>query len=119
MPRVRKSVKSRNRRRRILKLAKGFRGTRSRHFRVAKQAVTRAMTNSYRDRKVRSRQFRRLWISRINAEARNNDISYSRLMHGLKLAGVEMNRKVLAEMAVSDKEAFASVVNIAKAELDK
>ncbi len=118
MARVRKSVKSRQRRRKILKAAKGFRGARSRHLRMAKQAVTRALTNSYRDRRRRARDFRKLWITRINAGARNNDITYNRLMYGLKLASVEINRKQLAEMAVNDKEAFTQLVGIAKEALN-
>ncbi len=118
MAKVRKSVPSRNRRRKILKAAKGFRGSRSRHFRVAKQAVIRAQTNAYRDRKRKKRDFRKLWITRINAAARNNDMSYNRFMHGLKLANIDINRKMLAEMAVNDKDSFAELVQMSKQALD-
>ncbi len=114
MAKVRSQVASRNRRRKILKAAKGFRGARSRHFRVANQAVVRALTNAYRDRKRRKRDFRKLWITRINAAARQNDISYSRMMHGLKVANIEVNRKMLAELAVHDPDAFAELVVSAK-----
>ena len=118
MARVKKSVKSRQRRKKILKAAKGFRGARSRQLRVAKQAVVRSMTNNYRDRRVRARNFRKLWITRINAEARNNGLSYNRLMFGLKQANVDINRKMLAEMAVNDKASFAQIVGIAKEALN-
>ena len=101
----------------VLKLAKGFRGGRSKQYRVAKQSVMRALTSSYAGRKQRKRQFRQLWIARINAAARMNDISYSKLMHGLKLAGVDINRKMLSEMAISDAEGFAKLVEVAKAQL--
>ncbi len=118
MARVKKGVKSRQRRKKVLKAARGFKGTRSRHLRVAKQAVVRAMTNNYRDRRRRARDFRKLWITRINAEARNNGLSYNRLMFGLKQANVDINRKMLAEMAVNDKAAFAQVANIAREALN-
>ena len=118
MARVKKGVKSRQRRKKVLKAARGFKGTRSRHLRVAKQAVVRAMTNNYRDRRRRARDFRKLWITRINAEARNNGLSYNRLMFGLKQANVDINRKMLAEMAVNDKAAFAQVAIIAKEALN-
>ena len=101
----------------VLKLAKGYRGARSKQYRVAKQSVMRALTSSYAGRKQRKRQFRQLWIARINAAARMNDISYSKLMHGLKLAGVDINRKMLSEMAISDAEGFAKLVEVAKAQL--
>ena len=90
---------------------------RSKQYRVAKQSVMRALTSSYAGRKQRKRQFRQLWIARINAAARMNDISYSKLMHGLKLAGVDINRKMLSEMAISDAEGFAKLVEVAKAQL--
>jgi large subunit ribosomal protein L20 len=118
MAKVNKTVPSRRRRKKILKAAKGFRGARSRHFRVAKQAVVRAQTNAYRDRKRKKRDFRKLWITRINAAARINDMSYNRFMHGLKLANIDVNRKMLAEMAVNDKAAFAELATLAKQALD-
>ena len=102
---------------RTLKLAKGYRGARSKQYRVAKQSVMRALTSSYAGRKERKRQFRQLWIARINAAARMNGISYSQFMHGLKLAGVEMNRKMLAEMAVNDAEGFATLAELAKSKV--
>ena len=102
---------------RVLKLAKGYRGARSKQYRVAKQSVMRALTSSYAGRKQRKRQFRQLWIARINAAARMNGISYSQFMHGLKLAGVEMNRKMLAEMAVNDAEGFATLAELAKSKV--
>ncbi len=101
----------------MLKLAKGYRGARSKQYRVAKQSVMRALASSYAGRKERKRQFRRLWIARINAAARINGLSYSRMMHGLKLAGVEMNRKVLSDMAISDAAGFAKLAELAKAKL--
>ena len=99
---------------RTLKLAKGYRGARSKQYRVAKQSVMRALTSSYAGRKQRKRQMRQLWIARINAAARMNGLSYSKFMHGLKLANVDMNRKMLAELAVSDKEGFATLAALAK-----
>ena len=99
---------------RTLKLAKGYRGARSKQYRVAKQSVMRALTSSYAGRKERKRQFRQLWIARINAAARMNGISYSQMMHGLKVAGVDINRKMLAEMAVNDAAGFAALAEIAK-----
>ena len=106
MPRVKRGNKRANKRRRILKLAKGFYGTRSKAYRIAKQAVDRALAYAYRDRRQRKRQFRRLWITRINAAARQNGMSYGTFMHGLKLAGIELDRKVLADIAVRDPETF-------------
>ena len=97
-----------------LKLAKGYRGARSKQYRVAKQSVMRALTSAYAGRKQRKRQMRQLWIARINAAARMNGLSYSKFMHGLKLANVDMNRKMLAELAVNDKEAFATLATLAK-----
>lgn len=102
---------------RVLKLAKGYRGARSKQYRVAKQSVMRALTSAYAGRKERKRQFRQLWIARINAAARINGISYSQFMHGLKLAGVEVNRKMLAEMAVNDAEGFATLAELAKSKV--
>lgn len=118
MARVRSSVPSRSRRKKVLKAAKGFRGARSRRYKVANQAVFRAQTNAYRDRKRRKRDFRKLWITRINAAARNNDMSYSRFMHGLKLADININRKMLSEMAVNDKSSFSELVQMSKQALD-
>ena len=96
---------------------KGYRGARSKQYRVAKQSVMRALTSSYAGRKQRKRQFRQLWIARINAAARMNGLSYSKFMYGLKLAGVDMNRKMLAEMAVNDAEGFATLAELAKTKL--
>ena len=101
----------------VLKLAKGYRGARSKQYRVAKQSVMRALTSSYAGRKERKRQFRQLWIARINAAARMNGLSYSKFMHGLKLAEVDLNRKVLADMAVNDAEGFKALAEIAKSKL--
>lgn len=114
MPRVKRGVTARRRHKKILKAAKGYRGARSRVFRVAKQAVIKAGQYAYRDRRQRKRQFRRLWIARINAEARNNGLSYSRFINGLTKAGIALDRKVLADMAVNDKPAFAAMVAKAK-----
>ncbi|NLI12116.1 50S ribosomal protein L20 [Pelotomaculum propionicicum] len=117
MPRAKSSVVSRNRHRKILKLAKGYRGSKSKLFRVANQQVMKSLVYAYRDRKVRKRDFRKLWITRINAAARMNGISYSRLMNGLKLAGVEINRKLLADIALNDSQAFGRLVEVAKEKL--
>ena len=114
MARVKRGVNSRKRKNRVLKLAKGYRGARSKQYRIAKQSVMRALATSFSGRKERKRQFRRLWIARINAAARMNGISYSKFMHGLKVAGIDINRKMLAEMAVNDPEAFATLAEIAK-----
>ena len=113
MARVKGGVGAKKRHNRTLKLAKGYRGARSKQYRVAKQSVMRALTSSYAGRKQRKRQFRRLWIARINAAARMNGLSYSKFMYGLKLAGVDMNRKMLAELAVSDAEGFAKLAEVA------
>ena len=102
---------------RVLKLAKGYRGARSKQYRVAKQSVMRALTSSYAGRKERKRQFRQLWIARINAAARINGLSYSKFMYGLKQAGVEMNRKILSDMAINDAEGFAKLAELAKSKL--
>ena len=117
MARVKGGMNAKQKHNKVLKLAKGYRGARSKQYRVAKQSVMRALTFSYAGRKQRKRQFRQLWIARINAAARMNDISYSKLMHGLKLAGVDINRKMLSEMAISDAEGFAKLVEVAKAQL--
>lgn len=117
MARVKRGVTARKRHKKVLKQAKGYYGARSRCFRVAKQAVIRAGQYAYRDRKQRKRDFRSLWIVRINAAARENGLSYSRLMHGLKKAQIDLDRKVLADLAVNDKEAFAELARIAAAQL--
>ncbi|TEB14283.1 50S ribosomal protein L20 [Pelotomaculum sp. FP] len=117
MPRAKSSVVSRNRHRKILKLAKGYRGAKSKLYRVANQQVMKSLVYAYRDRRVKKRDFRKLWIARINAAARMNGISYSRLMNGLKLAGVDINRKMLSDMATNDAHAFGQLVDIAKAKL--
>ncbi len=114
MARVKGGLHAKKRHKRVLKLAKGYRGARSKQYRIAKQSVMRAMASSFAGRKQRKRDFRRLWIARINAAARMNGISYSRFMHGLKLANVELNRKVLADMAVNDAEGFAKLAELAK-----
>ena len=114
MARVKGGLGAKKRHNRTLKLAKGYRGARSKQYRVAKQSVMRALTSSYAGRKERKRQFRQLWIARINAAARMNGISYSQLMHGLKVAGVDINRKMLAEMAVNDAAGFAALAEVAK-----
>lgn len=114
MARVKGGLGAKKKHNRTLKLAKGYRGARSKQYRVAKQSVMRALTSSYAGRKQRKRQFRQLWIARINAAARINGLSYSVFMHGLKLAGVDLNRKVLADMAVNDAEGFAKLAELAK-----
>lgn len=118
MARIKTGKTAHKRHKKVLKLAKGFRGARSKLFRPANQFVMKALRHAYVGRKLRKRDFRRLWITRINAAARANGISYSRLMNGLKLAGIEMNRKVLSEMAVYDKEGFAQLVETAKQKLN-
>ena len=117
MARIKGGMNARKKHNRTLKLAKGYRGARSKQSRVAKQSVMRALTSSYAGRKERKRQMRQLWIARINAAARMNGLSYSKLMHGLKLADIEINRKMLAEMAVNDAEGFAALAEAAKAKL--
>ena len=117
MARIKGGLNAKKKHNRVLKLAKGYRGARSKQYRIAKQSVMRALTSSYAGRKERKRQFRQLWIARINAAARLNGLSYSRFMYGLKLAGVEMNRKMLAEMAVNDAAGFASLAELAKSKL--
>ena len=113
MPRVRRGFKARQRRNKVLKLAKGFRGARSKLFRSATEAVDRALNYAFRDRRVKKRDFRALWIIRINAAARINGITYSKLIHGLKLAKVEIDRKVMADLAVSDPAGFAKIAGLA------
>ena len=115
MARVKGGANAKKKHNRVLKLAKGYRGARSKQYRVAKQSVMRALTSSYAGRKQKKREFRQLWIARINAAARMNGISYSKLMHGLKVAGIDINRKMLSEMAISDAEGFAKLVEVAKA----
>ncbi len=118
MPRVKRGVQAHARHKKVLDKAKGYRGARSKVFRVAKQAVTKAGQYAYRDRKQRKRQFRTLWIARINAAARENGMSYSVFMNGLKKAAIDVDRKVLADIAVFDKPGFAVLVEKAKAGLD-
>jgi len=115
--RVKRGFKARRRRKKVLKLAKGFRGGRSKLFRTAADAVDKALMYAYRDRRVRKRDFRKLWIARINAAARMNNLSYSKLIHGLKLAGVELDRKVLAELAISDPSGFSQIAGLASEQL--
>lgn len=117
MARIKGGLNAKKRHNRTLKLAKGYRGARSKQYRVAKQSVMRALASSYAGRKQKKRQFRQLWIARINAAARMNGLSYSKFMHGLKLAGVEINRKMLSEMAISEPEAFTALVETAKEKL--
>lgn len=117
MARIKGGMNARRKHNKVLKLAKGYRGARSKQYRVAKQSVMRALTSSYAGRKERKRQFRQLWIARINAAARMNGLSYSKLMHGLKLAEVEVNRKMLSEMAINDAEGFTKLCDVAKAKL--
>ena len=117
MARVKGGMHAKQKHNRVLKMAKGYRGARSKQYRIAKQSVMRALTSAYAGRKERKRQFRQLWIARINAASRLNGLSYSKFMHGLKLAEVEINRKMLAEMAVNDAEGFASLVELAKTKL--
>ena len=117
MARIKGGLNAKKKHNRVLKLAKGYRGARSKQYRVAKQSVMRALTSSYAGRKERKRQFRQLWIARINAAARLNGLSYSKFMYGLKLAQIDINRKMLSEMAISDPEGFASLVEVAKSKL--
>ena len=115
--RVKRGFKARRRRKKVLKLAKGYRGGRSKLFRTAADAVDKALMYAYRDRRVRKRDFRRLWIARINAAARMNNLSYSKFVHGLKLASVELDRKVLAELAISDPSGFTQIAKLASGQL--
>lgn len=119
MPRVKGGYTTRQRRKKVLKLAKGYYGSKRTLYRTANEQVMRSLRYSYRDRKQRKREFRKLWITRINAAARNEGMSYSRLMNGLSLAGVEVNRKMLADLAINDTEGFKKIVEVAKAELNK
>jgi large subunit ribosomal protein L20 len=111
--RVKRGYKARRRRKKVLKLARGFRGGRSKLFRTAADAVDKALMYAYRDRRAKKRDFRRLWIARINAAARMNNMSYSKFIHALKLAGIELDRKILADLAVSDPSGFTKIVNVA------
>ena len=115
--RIKGGLNAKKKHNRVLKLAKGYRGARSKQYRIAKQSVMRALTEAYKGRKERKRQFRQLWIARINAAARLNGLSYSKLMFGLKSAGIEMNRKMLSELAINDAAAFTKIVEAAKAKL--
>lgn len=117
MARIKGGLNAKKKHNRVLKLAKGYRGARSKQYRIAKQSVMRAMASSYVGRKQRKRQFRQLWIARINAAARMNGLSYSKMMHGLKVAGVEINRKMLSEMAINDAEGFAQLAELAKSKI--
>ena len=117
MPRTKGGVVSRRRRNKVLKLAKGYYGNKSKSYRIAREAVMKSLNYAYVGRRLKKRDFRKLWIARINAAARQNDISYSKLMHGLKVAGINLNRKVLADLAVNDAVAFAALVEKAKAAL--
>ena len=114
MPRVKRGVTARKRHKKIIKLAKGYRGSQSKLYRPANQAVLKALAHSYRGRKLKKRDFRKLWIARINAAARANGISYSRFINGLKKAGVQINRKMLSEMAINDADSFSQLVDIAR-----
>ncbi|QQK81015.1 50S ribosomal protein L20 [Salicibibacter cibi] len=118
MPRVKGGTVARSRRKKVLKLAKGYYGSKHRLFRTAQQQVRKSLQYAYRDRRQRKRDFRKLWITRINAAARVNGLSYNRLMHGLKQAEINVNRKMLADLAVNDKDAFADLAEKAKAELN-
>ncbi len=117
MARVKGAMATRKRRNKILKAAKGYWGAKSKHFKMAKQAVMKSGNYAFAGRKMKKRDFRRLWIARINAQAKANGMNYSTFMHGLKVAGIDLNRKMLAEIAVADKAAFAELVNKAKAAL--
>lgn len=117
MARIKGGMNAKKKHKRVLKLAKGYRGARSKQYRVAKQSVMRALEESYTGRKQKKRQFRSLWIARINAAARINGLSYSKFMYGLKLAEVSVNRKMLSEMAISDPDGFAALVEVAKGKL--
>ncbi len=117
MARIKGGLNAKKKHNRVLKMAKGYRGARSKQYRIAKQSVMRALKSSYAGRKERKRQFRQLWIARINAACRLNDISYSKFMYGLKLADIEMNRKMLSELAINDAAAFTKIVEAEKAKL--
>ena len=117
MARIKGGMSARRKHNKVLKLAKGYRGARSKQYRVAKQSVMRALASSYAGRKQKKRQFRQLWIARINAAARMNGLSYSKFMYGLKLANIDLNRKVLADMAINDAEGFKSLAELAKTKI--
>lgn len=117
MARIKGGLNAKKRHKRVLKLAKGYRGARSKQYRIAKQSVMRALATSYAGRKQRKRQFRQLWIARINAAARLNGLSYSKFMYGLKLADININRKMLAEMAVNDADGFTALAEMAKSKI--
>ena len=117
MARVKGGLNHKKRANRTLKLAKGYRGARSKQYRVAKQSVMRALTSSYAGRKERKRQFRQLWIARINAAARMNGLSYSKFMYGLNASGIELNRKMLSDMAINDADGFAKLAELAKSKI--
>ena len=117
MARIKGGLNAKKKHKRVLKLAKGYRGARSKQYRIAKQSVMRALASAYAGRKEKKRQFRQLWIARINAAARLNCLSYSKFMYGLKLAGVEINRKMLAEMAVNDADGFKTLAELAKSKV--
>lgn len=117
MARIKGGLNAKKKHNRVLKLAKGYRGARSNQYRVAKQSVMRALTTAYTGRKERKRQFRQLWIARINAAARLNGLSYSKMIYGLKVANIDINRKMLAEMAVNDAEGFKQLAEIAKSKI--
>ena len=117
MARIKGGLNAKKKHNRVLKLAKGYRGARSKQYRIAKQSVMRALNTSFAGRKERKRQFRQLWIARINAAARMNGLSYSKLMHGLKVSGIDINRKMLSEMAIHDEAGFAKLCETAKAAL--
>ncbi|BCJ93006.1 50S ribosomal protein L20 [Anaerocolumna cellulosilytica] len=117
MARIKGGLNAKKRHKKVLKLAKGYRGARSKQYRVAKQSVMRALTSSFEGRKQRKRQFRQLWIARINAAARMNGLSYSKLMFGLKVAGVEINRKMLSDMAINDPAGFTALTEVAKSKI--
>ena len=117
MARIKGGMNAKRKHNKVLKLAKGYRGARSKQYRIAKQSVMRALTTSYAGRKEKKRQFRQLWIARINAAARMNGLSYSKLIYGLKLANIDINRKMLAEMAVNDADGFATLAELAKSKI--
>jgi large subunit ribosomal protein L20 len=119
MPRVKGGTVTRKRRKKVIKLAKGYYGSKHTLYKVANQQVMKSLMYAFRDRRQKKRDFRKLWIARINAAARMNGLSYSRMMHGLKLAGIEVNRKMLAELAVSDAAAFAQLAETAKSQFNK
>jgi large subunit ribosomal protein L20 len=119
MPRTRHATSTKRRHKKVLELAKGYRGAKSKQYKAAKEQVMHSLAYAYRDRKARKRDFRQLWIARINAAARANGMSYSRLINGLKLAEIEVDRKILADMAIHDPEAFAEIAAMAKEQVEK